>query len=435
MSKPIELTVETATLKQHVNFVRNGLGSSKTDLPVTLIRMDVSGGKLTMFAANKEMFCRTEVKVDRPEEDAQDGTFAIKGDKLLNLLSAAESERVSFKADAENLEITAGFLTVNLIIFDGASLRQVENSVSDHLTERGEPIARGYLEEALVCAKSCTTTNSIRPDVTHVELREKRMLSSDGRKIMIYASDYISDGKLGFKVPATALNNVITAVKNMSADTATISEGAAYYFVKADMNTFSFGVRKVERSFPAVEGQMKIQQAPSDEVSLDKHIFEAMLRGVSIGIDSDQVKVQISVGGTGEEAYLEVSAKNSLGRRSYERNSCGRTLEKPISFPVSYKHLLDTLTVFKGDSVVDLLVMENLSQLWVKDITTVREVTTIIPFRTDEQVEREKKEAAEAEAARKKAADEAAMSDSVDENQELAAKALASEQEDIDLDD
>lgn len=429
----IELSVETATLKQHVNFVRNGLGNSKTDLPVTLIRMDLTGSKLTMFTANKEMFCRTELKVDRPEE-AKDGNFCVVGEKLIKLLSAAESERITLKGDTENLEVTAGFLVVNLVLYDGASLKQVENSVSDHLTTDGDPIERAFFEEALSCAKSCTTANSIRPDVTHVELRKKRMLSSDGRKIMIYSHDKF-DEKISFKCPASALSSVIAAVKNMTPETVTVAEGTSYYFIRGGMNAFSFGIRKVERVFPAVEGQIEAAKAPTDEISVDKNILEAILRGVSIGIDSEEVKIQVEASGTSTEAYLEVSAKNSLGRRSYERTSAGRTGEKPTSFPVSYKHLLDTLGVFKGDSVVDMLVMSEQHLLMVKDVTTHREVTTIIPFRTDEQIEREKREVAEAELARKKAQEENDVADDSEENADMAAAAVETEAEDIDLDD
>lgn len=428
----IQFSVEMAELKKKVNFVRNGLGSSKTDLPVMLIRFNVTGRKATLFAANKEMFCRTEVKINR-EEDEGDGTFSILGQKLVNLINTAEAEQLTFKADSENLQVTAGFLTVNLVLYDGASLKQVENGVADHMTKEGEPVERSALEEALVCAKSCTTSNSIRPDVTHVELRNKRMLSSDGRKIMIYSYDGFDDS-LKFKVSASILNGVIAAMKNIDAEKVQIIEGASYYFIKANLNEYSFGVRKVEREFPAVESQIQKAATPEDEVSIDKHVLEGALQGVALGLDSEEVKVTIDVDGTGTEAYLEVSAKNSLGRRSFERASCGRTAAAPMSFPVSFKHLLDTLSVFKGDSVVDIMVMPKLNLLMVKDITENREVSTIIPFRTEAQVEQEKREQAEAEAARKKAAEENPNVDAAEEGSAAAGAAMSTE-DDIDLDD
>lgn len=427
----IQFSVEMAELKKKVNFVRNGLGNQKTDLPGTLFRFNINGRKATLFAAGKEMFCRTEVKINRDEEGG-DGTFSVTGSKLVNLINTAEAEQLVFKADAENLQVTAGFLTVNLVLFDGATLKQVENGLADHLTAEGEACDRSALEEALVCAKSCTTSNSIRPDVTHVELRAGRMLSSDGRKIMIYSYDGF-DEKLKFKVPASILSGVISAMKNIEAENVQIIEGSSYYFIKANLNEYSFGVRKVEREFPAVEGQIQKAAAPEDEISIDKHVLEGALQGVSLGLDSEEVKVQIDADGKGTEAYLEVSAKNSLGRRSFERASCGRTGDKPVSFPVSFKHLLDTLSVFKGDSVVDVMVMQKLNLLMVKDVTEAREVTTIIPFRTDAQIEQEKKEVAEAEAARKKA-NENESTDTTDEGSSAVSDAVATD-EDIDLDD
>jgi len=396
----LKFNVEMSELRQHVNFVRNGLGMSKTDLQVMLFRFDVQGNKCNLFSANKEMFCRTQMKIKKEEED-QNGSFSVLGGKIERLISQVESEQVSFKADNENLEVESGFLTVNFELYDGATLRSVEAGTIDHLKEEGMVVPKGALEEALSCAKSCTTTSSIRPDVTHAELRGGRMLSSDGRKIMIYSHDGFEDG-LKFKCPATSINACLAAVKNIEAETVEVVDGSSYYFVKAALNEYTFGIRKIERDFPAVEGQISTAEEPEDEISVDSNVLEAMLRGVALGLPTDEVRVTMEAGGTGEEAYLEVSSRSSIDRRSHERASCGRKSDKAISFPLSFKHLLDTLSVFQGDSVVDMMVMSTKNLLMVRDVTEVREVFTIIPFRTDSQIEDEKKEKeAQAEAVRK----------------------------------
>lgn len=392
MSEKIVFTADLAELKKKVNFVRNGLGASKTDLQTQLIRMDVTGHKLTMFAANKEMLCRCESKIVR-EEGATDGTFSVLGSKLTALTATAEAERIAFEADQENLKATAGFLTVNLTLYDGAALKQVEQGSSEHLRAEGRAIDRAALEEALTCGKACTTTNSIRPDVNHVELRKGRMLASDGRKIMIYSNDTF-DEAIALKVPATTLNDTITATKNVEAEKMTLHEGASYYFAKANLNEYSFGVRKTERSFPDVESMIARAAAPDDEVAVDKHVLTGALQGVALGLESEEVKVTIDVDGQGNDAFLEVSALNNLGRRSFERSSCGRTGTGPRSFPVSYKHMLDTLSVFKGDSVVDIGIMAKLSLLTIRDTNNVRQVLTLIPFRTEAAISAEKQEAA-----------------------------------------
>lgn len=428
----IKFSVDMNELRRKVNFVRNGLGSSKTDLPVMLIRCNVTGRKMTLFAANKEMFCRTEVKINRESEDAPDGSFSVLGQKLVNLINTIEMEQASFEADQENLKVNAGFLTVNLVLYDGAQLKQIEQGVAEHLTTEGNAVDRPAFEEALSCAKSCTTMNSIRPEVNHVEMRKGRVLSSDGRKIMIYSYDGFNDA-LTFKVPATVLNAAIAAIKNIEAEKAAIIDGAAYYFLKANLNEYSFGIRKVERTFPAVETQIQTGATPDDEISVDKNVLQGMLQGVSLGLDSDEVKVIFDADGVKGEAYLEVSAKNSLGRRSSERTSCGRTGAGPTSFPISFKHLLDTLTVFKGDSVVDLSVLSKMNLLMVRDSTAEREVVTIIPFRTDAQIEAEKEENKKLEEARKKAATEN-KTDTEQEATALTEGATAPTEEDIDLD-
>jgi len=426
----VQFTVEMGELRKKINFVRNGLGSVKSDLSTMLMRFDVLGAKARIFAANKELFCRTEMKTS-PAEGSGDGVFAVLGDRLEKLISQVEAEQVEFSADGENLETRAGFLTVNFETYDGAALRTVEQGTKKHLEMEGLAVERGAMEEALSCAKSCTTTSSIRPDVTHVELRKGRMLSSDGRKIMVYSHDGFPQ-EMALKIPSTSLQACIGAVKNMDSEHVQVIESETHYFLKAGKNEFSLGVRKVERDFPAVEGQIANTENPTDEIVVDKHVLEAMLRGVSLGLPSDEVKVTMEVGGKGQEAYLELSSRNALNKRSHERASCGRKGEDEIIWPLSFKHLLDTLGVFKGDSVVDVMVMEDRKLLMVRDSTDAREVLTVIPFRTDKQIEEEKKAAKKELDAKKKAKEEEAK-----EGEEMATAAVASEGagEDIDLED
>jgi len=397
----VNFSVEMKELRQRVNFVRNGLGSLKTDLPGLLIRFNVTGNKLTMFTSGKEMFCRTEQPITRTEETPVDGSFGVMGAKLINLVNSTEAERVYFKADQEGLEVQSGLLTVNLVLYDSATLKQIEQGVSDHLTMEGTSIDRSSFEEALTCAKSCTTANNLRPDVTHVELRGGRVLSSDGSKIMIYSHDGF-DKSLSYKVPAAILSAVITAIKNTEAESVQLIDGQNYYYMRGKLNGFTFGIRKVERHFPQVEGMITAVGTPDDEISIDKKVLQAMIAGVALGLDSQEVKVIFDADGQKPEQYLEVSSKNSLGRRSYERCSCGRTGTTATSFPVSFKHLNDTLSVFKGDSVVDLSIIQKKHLLLVRDHTNDREVVTVIPFRTDAQIEKEKADAAAAEKARTK---------------------------------
>lgn len=398
------ITVEMAELRKHVNFVRNGLGTSKSDLPVMLMRFDVTGEKAVIFTANKEMFCRTELKVIRPaEEEGKSGTFTTIGSKIEKLVTQVEAEAVTMVTDDENVEVQAGLLTVNFELLDGAVLKTAEMSVQDHLTLEGLTMPRAVLEESMVCAKSCVTTTSIRPDITHMEIRNQRGLSSDGRKVTIYKSALFPE-KLALKVPGTVLAPAISAVKNIEGDTIQVIEGKSYFYFKggAQKNQFTFGVRKVERSFPNIEEQIEKAGKMEDEVTVDKKTLESILKGVALGLASEEVGVEIVVAGEKKEAFMEILAKNSVGRKSFERASVGRKATKSMSFPISFKHLLDTLSVFKGDSVVELGIAESRNVLLVFDKTDTREVNTVIPFRTAKQVADEAKEREAINEAKKK---------------------------------
>lgn len=414
-------TIEMGELKSKINFVRNGLGTSKTDLSVQMMRFDVKPTKVSVFTMSNEAYCLCTMK-RLPGEDDSEGSFTVHGNKIEKLISQVEAETVSFKADSENLECKAGHLTVNFELYDGTGLRTMEQSMQEQRARDGGSIDRAALEEALSCGKSCTTADSIRPDVTHVELREGRVLSSDGRKILIYTHDAF-DQALKLKVPSSVITPVLSAVKNIQSELVSIVDGDNYYIINAGLDEYSLGIRKVERDFPAVEGQITQKQEPNDEVGVDKHVLEAILRGVALGLPSDEVKVDVEVGGTGVDAYIEVSSTNSLGRRSFERASCGRKAEETLSFPVSFKHLLDTIGVFKGDSVIDMMLMNDLNMLMVRDTTDAREVMTIIPHRTQAQVQKEADDK-EASDLKRKADAEVELEEPAEDQGELADTAI-----------
>lgn len=424
-------SVETELLKGRVAFAKNALGSSKTDPAVTSFLMTLKAGILTVFAANKEMFAQTELRVEGADD--ADQVFCVNGPKLTSLLTYAESERMTFSISEDSVDAQAASLRVNLPLVDSAVLRQISDGHSEWKDTATKPIDRASLVEALTCGKSCTTANSVRPDVTHVEIRDGRLLSSDGRKILVYAHDGFNE-EIKFKCPASILTSALNCCKNITAEAVEIGEGAAWYYIKGQIKAFVVGIRKVERDFPAVEGQIEAASTPADDISIDKNVLEAAVRGVSTGIDNDDVRITLKASGAETEATLTVTAKNSLGKTSEESASAGRTAKEDIAFPISYKHLLDTLGVFKGDSVVDMSVMSDRNVLLVQDNLPTRQVMTLIPFRTDEQIEREAEEARQAEEARKKAAaDRAAESDSQETNDEMTAAAIDSEQDDIDL--
>jgi len=419
----MKFTVDMAELRQKISFARHGMGSSKTDLSVNLMKFDVGATSTYVFAANKENFCGTKMKTSNSEGK---GTFTVLGAKMERLVAQVQAEQVHFEIDDENLEVQAGFLTVNFELFDGALLQTIQTqNANPKFISPEHAVPREALDEALTCAKSCTTTASIRPDVTHCEVRKGRLLSSDGRKILIYSHDNFPE-KMVLKIPATSLGNVAQAVRGMEPDVCTVAEAENYYYVMANRGEYVVAVRKVERIFPSVEDQILKAPDPSDEVSVDKHVMEAMLRGVALGLPSDEVKVEITVDGKEGEAYLEIGATNSLGRRSHERASCGRKKETQIKFPVSFKHLLDTMSVFKGDTVVDMVILIELNLLMVRDSTEAREVMTVIPFRTDQQIEKER---AEVEAT--KVVEKADKEDEEGDQGELAAAVVETEDESI----
>jgi len=260
----------------------------------------------------------------------------------------------------------------------------------------GLGVGKGILEEAVSSGKSCITPKAIRPEVTHAELRNGLFLSSDGRKMLIYSHDGMPKG-ISTKIPALVIGSVLAGIKAMNADAVQILEGQNYYFLRGG-NNFAIGWRKIERDFPQVEDKVRVNTEAGEKIVIDRLMLESMIKGVVIGLPSDEVKISISITGNKKSAKMEVSGLNSLNKKSFEVAPCGREKDNDINFPVSFKHFLDTLAVFKGDSVVDLIVLIDQNMVQVRDINQEREVLTAIPFRTKDQVEKEEKETEELKA-------------------------------------
>lgn len=417
-------TVDATAFKGAVNFVRHALGASKTDLSVQLFLFEVRGSSLSIFAASKELFANVKVPVQADTDASMD--FAVMGSKIERLISLTEADNYTVEVESDNAKFTAGLLHLSLEVYDTAAVKTVKQTLTPNFTPTGVATQRAVLDEALSVGKTCTTTSSVRPDVCHVEIRGGKSVASDGRKISIYSTESFPPA-LALKVPSTALTDFLSAVKNISAEHVTVAESGSYYVVHGSLGAFSLGVRKVERSFPPIETQLADNWNPSDEVAIDGATLELMLKGVALGLAAEDVKVDIKVTGApnSPDATLEVGSVNGVGKRSWERAPCGRKAEAEIAFPVSYKHLVDTLSVFKGDSVVDMLVLTDRSAVVVRDTTPAREVLTLIPFRTAAAVDAEAKEA--------KAAAVKATSTEAREAEQAAQLAGATVAEDIDM--
>jgi 5-hydroxyisourate hydrolase-like protein (transthyretin family) len=154
-------------------------------------------------------------------------------------------------------------------------------------------------------------------------------------------------------------------------------------------------IRKTERTFPAIEANFEGLPDPTDTISLDVNVLEAMTKGVAIGLPSDEVRVTMTASGAGQNAQLEISTTNALGRRSHEHTQCGRVTNGEISWPVSFKHLIDCTQALKNaDDVITMQVMQDRSFLIFAEDSKERTIRTFVPFRTDQAIEQERAEAA-----------------------------------------
>jgi len=389
------LEMELPELKRLVAFAKNGGGLSKIEGQENLILFRVKGFRITVFSANKDgVFWAAGTIVSSNFERGDEKIFTMNSDLLHRALGTQDTKlaMMTLEEDGESLLLKIASLELYLELKDGSNLRMLEEIVEKGKEKEGLVLTRDVLIEAMTYARSCTATEGLRPETWQVELRRKLFLSSDGRKIMIYSRSDLPE-ELSFRIPSSNLSPFIGALKagGPGGNIQVVAEGAYYYFTSGTKDQL-IAVRRNENQFPEVELQLGNEKDYQDHLTIDTNVFGAMTKGVSLGLPPDEVKITLEITGDNNSAELEVQAVNSLKRVSKERTMIGRTAKKPLSFPISYRHVLDTLQLFKGDSVVDIMVHDKKNYIVIMDKTELRVVRTIIPFRTKVAQEKEEED-------------------------------------------
>jgi hypothetical protein len=233
--------------------------------------------------------------------------------------------------------------------------------------------------------------------VNHNEFRDRRFLASDGSKVMIYEpTDAPKDVTL--RIANTILNHVLGAVKSMDAESVSLAESVAYYYIYCD-GKYCLGLPTTEKPFPHCEKTVFDMRdgGSDDDIVIDLALLKNMVQEVAIGLDADQVSVDFIVTGAVTEsektAEVTIRSENHLHRESVNHGRCGRRGTEEIRFPISFLHLLKTLSVFVGDQNVDIAILESKHKtVLIKDETTSRIVYTTIPIRTPRMKEAERDE-------------------------------------------
>jgi len=378
----MKFSVDMTLLRSAVKQLKPAMGTAKSDLVVLLTMFEVENDILRLFVTDKEMFAITEISLLSSQVN---GRFSMLSSKLLGLVSEVKTEIVNFSVDEENVCVEAGFLNVNFDSYDSDKLQVLRDQLLSDGHAMKASLDRAQVVGALLCSKTCATATDLRPELGHLEVRNGKILSSDGSKIMVVTAQNLFDEGLVFKIPTTSLNAVVDILKHCQSPVVDLYEGNSYYRLEAAPTIV--GVRRVERSFYAVEDVLEklVEDTNCDNVVVDSEVFRTMLRGVALGLSSDDSRITIDLYDEETGSILEVSSYSRNRRRSFERTTCGRSVSHPITFPVSYKHLVTSLTAFEGDSVVDLRVFPGWKFLVLEDNIPDRQVQTIIPFRTDDK--------------------------------------------------
>jgi hypothetical protein len=392
----LKFSVDLNDLRKATRFASNALGS-KGDFASQMFLFGVESQEVTIFSANQELFALARIPATGVSGLEEGHTFEVLGEKIGSLTRISGAEKIAFAVDSESAEIHAGYLKLNLPADYGLkALMQILEGAQASKPKKSGQMPTSMLLEALECAKACTgmalTTMS---KVNHTEFRDGRFLASDGSKVMIYEpTDAPKD--VTVRIANTILGHVASAVKAMDAETVTLAEAESYYYIYCG-SKYCLGVRTLEKPFNHCEKTIFDMRdgGSDDDIVIDLGLLQNMIQEVSIGLDANQVKVDFIVSGADNTAEVTIRSENRQHRESVNHGRCGRQGTEEICLPISFVHLLNTLSVYEGDQNVDIAILQSKhSTIMIKDKTPTRVVYTTIPLRTPRMGEAERAELA-----------------------------------------
>lgn len=373
----LKFTAEAGPLRDLVDFVKSGLGTGK-DLARQVVRFDLEGTQLGLVAADGDIYAWGGTVVDAPAGQA--GSFAVMGRRLIGLVTQLSPDRFEFEVDDENVRVSAGTAVVN---FERYAPDLLEHTAAAQNEIRGiaprppaDEIPRSVLAEALSIAATAAARSTGKIELSHVELRERRLLASDGRRICVVESGHFpEDGVL--KIPVSAIDRTAAALKALDKGAgATPYEGAGFYYLAATNRVLAF--RKTANEFPQVEKQLAADYGV-DALVVNRDALQAAMRDVELGLASDRAEIGFKTEGAGGA----LTAQNSLGRESrIPFEIAGREGDNggPIEFPISLDHLRSAVGSMSAEAVrLEAIPAHKMVRL--TDSGDARTVIAMLPFR------------------------------------------------------
>lgn len=371
---------ETEQLAEAIAFAKAGLGGDKSQLADQLFRFDVRDGQVQVTASDGNVVTSALFLATVTEP----GVFAVIGKKVAALVQQARTA-IAYQVDVDledaRFVVTRQDNTVAELHFERLdpdllqfAISAVEKAQQIPVGPAETELPREVLIEALETAASSTTRNSGNVLLDHVELRNGAVFASDGRRVSsIKSGNFHSSAK--FKIPVPILGRVLNAVKSLPKKAGLFSRASENHFILST-NTRVLAIRRVQLDFPQVEALFTLTNVQRAVVRRIE-VLEA-LKDVALGLPLGKTEIQVVL----DEAELEVSAENSVGRRSKRSILLEEKFPgEPVAFSIAIEHLTSSLGVMKGDKVqLGVDVAQERSVL--VDATAAREVLTVMPWRT-----------------------------------------------------
>jgi hypothetical protein len=380
----MKFTAEMSALSNGVRFARTALASpGSRDFSSKLFRFEVAEESLSILAANTKIACLAKLPLLKRDARIQEPiVFGANGHKFAGLLDNVSSEIAVLTVDDQNVKVEVGSATVNFARCNPVNLARVHAELVREASGQGPLVSTSALADALYVTKSCSATFPVQPDRCHSELRNGQFVATDGSRVIVITCSH-GFGSAALKVGHAEHTAVLNALAHVLGRDIRVIAGASQTYFSTPPNDFVIGFRTIERSFPPLEKQILALNA-RDEFSIDKDALLGSCRIVPFGLPDGEVRIDLALetlgpGKSGLEAILHVEGTNEIGRISREDSPCGRKAREPITLAVSFEHMLATLAVFVGDSVVDLKVTD--VGLVILDRSPSREVVTVIPYR------------------------------------------------------
>lgn len=286
-------------------------------------------GKIRVVATDLELSVVAEsemVKVQRV------GTAVFPGKRFLELVREAEDGEIVIDVKDGVADISVARTTWELHLTDGSDYPELP------MTEDLDfyPIQRTKFVDALTAVRYAAATDTVRPTLMMIDIKEGKMRAADGVRFQQVALESWPED-FDLQIPINAVEDLMKLLRTTELQTIDVAEAEDHIVFRIGSDTFL--VNKLVAEFPPVDEMLlKPALANNEKLSVDRLDFVSAIKRIRVTADEETSAIVLAL----DKNKMHVKSKDKYGNMASEDvDVYWQSPQREVAF--NHQHLLDML--------------------------------------------------------------------------------------------